>query len=123
MYLSLKMRSARKYPSLTEAMPMTAPATTSEVQCLLFRILDTPVNDATAYPPKLNHGLLHPYSSCSMAASMKAVAVWPEGKELRELPSGRIRATEYLIPFTAAAITATENASETAIRPHEVLLS
>lgn len=54
---------------------------------------------------------------------MNAVAVWPEGKELYRLPSGRRRPTEYLMPLTAPAMMAAEKASLTSIRPHELLLS
>ena len=112
-----------KYPNLTEATPMTAPAMTSEAQCLSFMILEMPVAEAIAYPPKLNQGLRQPYSSCNMAAIMKLVAVCPEGKELLEVPSGRGLAAEYFIPLTAIVMMAAENASETAMRPQEVRLS
>lgn len=59
----------------------------------------------------------------SIVAIMKAVAVWPEGKELRVDPSGRITRQEYLSELTAMAITPAEKASETSIRPHELRLS
>ena len=39
---------------------------------------------------------------------MKAVAVWPEGKELRDDPSGRITRQEYLSELTAMAINPAE---------------
>ena len=48
---------------------------------------------------------------------MKAVAVCPEGKELRVEPSGRITLQEYLSELTAVAISAAEKASETSMRP------
>lgn len=78
---------------------------------------------AAVYAPKLNHGLLHPYSLCIMVATIKAVAVCPEGKELFELPSGRGLRTVYFMPFTRPAMIAAENASDTSMRPHWVRLS
>ena len=102
---------------------MPAPAITSVSQWRLLRIRDRPVTAAAVYPPMLSHGSFHPYSLCSIVAVRKAVAVWPDGKELRRLPSGRIRAMEYFIPFTVPAIIAAEKASLTNIRPHSLLPS
>ena len=51
---------------------------------------------------------------------MKAVAVWPEGKELRDDPSGRITRQEYLSELTAMAINPAEKASEVSMRPQEL---
>ncbi|WP_337439553.1 hypothetical protein [Alistipes sp.] len=58
----------------------------------------------------------------SIVAAMKAVAVCPEGKELRVEPSGRITLQEYLSELTAVAISAAEKASETSMRPHKLRL-
>jgi hypothetical protein len=58
-----------------------------------------------------------------MVADMKAVAVWPEGKELFLLPSGRGRCTVYFRPLTAVAMIPTDRASETSILGHEFMLS
>ena len=71
----------------------------------------------------LYHGLRCPYSLCSIVAVIKAVAVWPEGNELRVEPSGRITRKEYFSELTAAAISPAEKASETSMRPHELRLS
>jgi hypothetical protein len=87
----------------------------------LFIIRETPVTAAAVYPPILYHGFFHPYSIWSIVADMNAVAVCPEGKELYALPSGRSLPTEYLMPFTVAAMMATENASLTNIRLQEEL--
>ena len=46
-----------------------------------------------------------PYSLCRIVAPTKAVAVCPEGHELRVEPSGRISLAVYLMPLTKAAIT------------------
>ena len=54
---------------------------------------------------------------------MKAVAECPEGKELREEPSGRITSAVFLIMFTALAINMAEKASETTILPQELRFS
>jgi len=51
---------------------------------------------------------------------MKAVAVCPEGKELRDDPSGRITRQEYLSELTPMAMSPAEKASETSMRPHEL---
>lgn len=59
---------------------------------------------------------------CSIVAVMKAVAVCPEGNELRDDPSGRITRQEYLSELTAMAISPTEKASDVSIRPHELRL-
>ena len=42
---------------------------------------------------------------------MNAVAVCPDGNELRVLPSGRSLLTLYFIPFTAMDMIPAENAS------------
>ena len=68
----------------------------------------------------LYHGLRCPYSLWSIVAVMKTVAVCPEGNELRVEPSGRITRNEYFSELTAAAISPTENASETSMRPQEL---
>ena len=68
----------------------------------------------------LYHGLRWPYSLWSIVAVMKTVAVWPEGKELRDEPSGRITRHEYLSELTAMAISPAEKASETSMRPQEL---
>ena len=99
---------------------MAAPAITSVTQCLLFSTLDTPVRAATVYPPMLNHWLLQPYSLCSIAAVMNAVAVCPDGNEFLAEPSGLGLLTEYFSPLTSPAMIAPEKASETSILPHEV---
>ena len=68
----------------------------------------------------LYHGLRWPYSLWSIVAVMKAVAVCPEGKELRDEPSGRITRQEYFNELTPTAIRPAEKASETSMRPHEL---
>ena len=70
----------------------------------------------------LYQGLRWPYSLWSIVAVMKAVAVCPEGKELRVEPSGRMTRHEYLSELTAMAISPAEKASETSMRPHELRL-
>lgn len=52
--------------------------------------------------------------------ALKAVAVCPEGKELRDDPSGRITRQEYLSELTPMAMSPAEKASETSMRPHEL---
>ncbi len=70
----------------------------------------------------LYHGLrVMPYSLCSMVAVMKAVAECPDGNEWRFDPSGRITLTVCFRVLTAIAISEAENASETSIRPQELL--
>ena len=56
-----------------------------------------------------------------MVANMKLVAVCPLGNELYEVPSGLGLQTVYFIPLTAAVIMAAENASDTNMRPHELV--
>jgi len=68
----------------------------------------------------LYHGLRWPYYLWSIVAAMKAVAVCPEGKELRDDPSGRITRQEYLSELTPMAMSPAEKASETSMRPHEL---
>ena len=68
----------------------------------------------------LYRGLRWPYSLWSIVAAMKAVAVCPEGKELRDDPSGRITRQEYLSELTPMAMSPAEKASETSMRPHEL---
>ena len=77
---------------------------------------------ATEYAPTLYQTLLSPYSLLNIVAVMKAVAVCPDGKELRPERSGRISLTEYFSPLTREAIMAAENASDTSILPHELRL-
>ena len=71
----------------------------------------------------LYHGLRWPSSLWSIVAVMKAVAVWPGGKELRVEPSGRMTLQLYLSELTAMAISAAEKASDVSMRPHELRLS
>ena len=53
-----------------------------------------------------------PYSLCSIDALTKAVAVWPDGHELRVLPSGRISCAVYLMELTKPAMMAYDMAVE-----------
>ena len=80
----------------------------------------TPVAVATVYPPMLIHGLICPYSLCSIVAHINAVAVCPDGKERLFEPSGRFSFTVCFSVFTTLAIKAIEKASDTAILPHEL---
>ena len=50
----------------------------------------------------------------------KAVAVCPDGNDLLFDPSGRGIRQVYFRELTAPAISATEKASDTNIRPHEL---
>ena len=99
---------------------MPAPTITSAIQCLLFNMRLTPVAVATVYPPMLIHGLICPYSLCSIVAHINAVAVCPDGKERLFEPSGRFSFTVCFSVFTTLAIKAIEKASDTAILPHEL---
>ena len=69
------------------------------------------------------HGLRWPYSLLSMVAVMKAVAVWPEGKEWLSLPSGRSTLDVSLMLSTTLPMMAAESAPDAIMRLHELRLS
>ena len=87
---SLNSRSVSSYASSVEKIPIAAPPSTSEHQWRLAMTRNMPVVAAIPYPATLIQGLIvSPYSLCNICAAMKAVAVCPEGYELKALPSGR----------------------------------
>ena len=68
--------------------PIPAPATTSVNQCLSLYTLKTPVPVAITYPEIPYQMETSLYSCQRNSAPAKAVAVCPEGKELKAEPSG-----------------------------------
>ena len=61
-------------------------------------------------------GVLKPYSLYKRVAAVKAVAVWPEGKERKSEPSGRRTPANDFMEMTTAPIKTYANAVETSIR-------